>query len=66
MSRAFTKEADNEKLPPLPERPVSSGPNPVTPRGARLIEEALRKIEQQMMSLTDEALARDHRYLLAA
>ena len=49
MSRAFTKESDNETPQPMPERPVSRGPNPVTPRGARLIEEALREIDAKLL-----------------
>ena len=65
MSRAFTKESDNEASPPTPERPVSSGPNPVTPRGARLIEEALREIDAILMESEDGGLQRDRRYWLS-
>ena len=65
MSRAFTKESDNETPLPLPERPVSSGPNPVTPRGARLIEETLREIERTLKDTEDEGLQRDRRYWLS-
>lgn len=39
MSRAFVKEADDE--PDLPDRPVSTHPNLVTPRGLDLMELAL-------------------------
>jgi hypothetical protein len=36
MSRAFVREADEIRPPPMLERPVSTAPNLVTPRGARL------------------------------
>ena len=45
MSRAFTKEVDNELPPSVPERPVSVGPNPITPRGAHKIESLLQELE---------------------
>jgi transcription elongation GreA/GreB family factor len=64
MSRAFTREADNEVPPQIPERPVSRAPNLVTPRGAALIEDALQKIEQALADTNDEALQRDRRYWL--
>src|SRR4051794_24537066 len=62
MSRAFTKEDDNEQPPPVPERPVSGAPNFVTPRGARLIEENVRQLETQLSHGNDDALARELRY----
>ena len=46
MSRAFVHESDEE--PELiPERPVSTRPNLVTPEGMRQIEERLRELEAQ-------------------
>lgn len=62
MSRAFTKEETNERPAPLPERPVSAAPNLVTPRGASLIEETVRRLERQLARGDDEATARDLRY----
>ena len=44
MSRAFTKEPDGQELDELPERPVSSHRNLVTPRGLQLIEERVREL----------------------
>ena len=42
MSRAFVKEQDDqESLEELPERPVSTNPNFVTPRGLVLIDEEI-------------------------
>ena len=41
MSRAFVKETDGETVDALPDRPVSSERNLVTPRGYRQIEERL-------------------------
>lgn len=43
MSRAFTKEDDGESEE-LPQRPVSEGPNYVTPRGFALLEEAVGRL----------------------
>jgi len=68
MSRAFVKEQDD--LPEaLPERPVSSAPNVVTPRGLRLIDEELeacRKLLAQGQHEADKAMisraSRDLRY----
>ena len=62
MSRAFTRESDNEKPRPLPELPTSTGPNPVTPRGARRIEEKIREIETALLQADTEALRRELRY----
>jgi transcription elongation GreA/GreB family factor len=42
MSRAFVKEQDDQEgLEELPERPVSTNPNFVTPRGLALIDEEI-------------------------
>jgi transcription elongation GreA/GreB family factor len=69
VSRAFVKE-DSDAPPPAPlERPISSAPNLVTPRGARLIGEAVAKAERAIAEARDEAAAeplrRDLRYWLA-
>ena len=68
MSRAFVSEeatAANDAL--LPERPVSPGPNPVTPRGLALIEAEiarLRALHEHSAPDAPErpAWARDLRY----
>jgi transcription elongation GreA/GreB family factor len=69
MSRAFVKEVDDAPPPPPPERPVSKAPNLVTPRGARLIDEAVAALEREIAAAADEAAAaplrRDLRYWLA-
>ena len=62
MSRAFTKEADNETIPGLPDRSVAAGPNPVTPRGAQRIQEILRDLSERYRTDKSESLARDLRY----
>jgi transcription elongation GreA/GreB family factor len=64
MSRAFVREVDGAHPPPLLERPVSTAPNLVTPRGARLIEQTVVKLEEQIGRASDEvpALRRDLRY----
>ena len=69
MSRAFVKE-DGEAPPPPPlERPVSSAPNLVTKRGARLIDEEVDSLEAQIETAPDEEAAaplrRDLRYWLS-
>ena len=69
MSRAFVKE-DDSAPPPLPlERPVSSAPNLVTPRGARLIDEEVANLEDALAAEPDEEkaapLRRDLNYWLA-
>jgi transcription elongation GreA/GreB family factor len=46
MSRAFVRENDGAEVPQdLPERPVSSHPNFVTPRGLQQIEDRLHELE---------------------
>ncbi len=66
MSRAFVREIDDPLPPPVPERQVSTAPNRVTPRGARLIEKAIAALEQQLAKNPDgegaAALRRDVRY----
>jgi transcription elongation GreA/GreB family factor len=66
MSRAFVREIDDVQPARLLERPVSRAPNLVTPRGARLIEQAVAALEEQSAAATNEdelaALRRDLRY----
>lgn len=69
MSRAFTREIDDAPAPPPPERPVSGALNLVTPRGARLIDEAIAAIDAALAGTpVDETIAtlrRDQRYWAA-
>ena len=69
MSRAFVKEDDSAPPPPPLERPVSSAPNLVTPRGARLIDEEVETLETALAGEPDEEkaapLRRDLNYWLA-
>jgi transcription elongation GreA/GreB family factor len=46
MSRAFTRESDDDPGT-LPERPVSSHPNLVTPNGLAAIEAQVRRLEHE-------------------
>jgi len=66
MSRAFVKEDGDAPPPPPLERPVSAAPNRVTPRGLRLIDEEIVRIEAALGAGQDadvEAqLRRDLRY----
>jgi transcription elongation GreA/GreB family factor len=65
VSRAFVKESDDAPPPPPLERPVSSAPNRVTPRGACLIDEAIARLEAEIAGAAAdaaEALRRDLRY----
>jgi transcription elongation GreA/GreB family factor len=64
MSRAFVREVDEVQPPPMLERPVSTAPNLVTPRGARLIEQTVVVLEEQIAAASEEvpALRRDLRY----
>jgi transcription elongation GreA/GreB family factor len=68
MSRAFVKEDDETPQRPL-ERALSSAPNRVTPRGLRLIDEEIARIEAALGAGQDaeaEALLRrDLRYWTA-
>ncbi|MBU2575288.1 MAG: GreA/GreB family elongation factor, partial [Elusimicrobia bacterium] len=65
MSRAFIKEdgagQDNDSLP---DRPVSPGPNYVTPSGKKALEDALRALAEQISAipiLTDNPEAKERR-----
>ena len=66
MSRAFVKEDSDAPPPPPLERPVSSAPNLVTPRGLRLIGEEIARLEAAIAATGDEQalalLRRDLRY----
>ena len=49
MSRAFVKEQDDaDALEEFPERPVSTQPNAVTPRGLRLIDEEIDRLRKEL------------------
>lgn len=68
MSRAFTKEDDAGE--DVPEKPVPTGPNYVTPRGLRLLQDAARDIvarrEKTLASGGEvKTMDRDLRYLEA-
>jgi|SRR5579862_6391822 len=45
MSRAFVKDHDDDAEPPI-QRPISAAPNYVTPRGLKLLEQALAQAEK--------------------
>jgi transcription elongation GreA/GreB family factor len=57
MSRAFVKEDTDAPEPPLPERPISTAPNRVTPRGAALIAETIAALKDELARATDETAA---------
>ena len=65
MSRAFVREIDDAPEPPPLERAVSGGPNPVTPRGARMIDANVAALEAALAFARGEEearLRRDLRY----
>jgi transcription elongation factor GreB len=66
MSRAFVREDSDAPEPGPPERPVSSLPNRVTPRGLRLIDVEIDRLESSLAAGQDAAdeaaLRRDLRY----
>lgn len=66
MSVAFRRESDEEHLEPRFELPIPPGPNLVTARGLRLIEERVAQLELGLATdLSEEerkALLRDARY----
>ena len=49
MSRAFTRESDDDPGT-LPERPVSSHPNLVTPNGFAAIEAMVKSLERELVA----------------
>ncbi len=68
VSRAFVKEEDGARPPPIPERPVSTAQNLVTPRGARLISETIANLQGCLANVSDEeaeTVRRDLRYWLS-
>ena len=69
MSRAFVREEDTTPPSPPLERSISGAPNLITPRGARLIDEAVVRLEREIAAAPDEQAAeplrRDLRYWLA-
>ena len=68
MSRAFVREIDDAPEPPPLERAVSMGPNPVTPRGARMIDETIAALQAALAFARGEEearLRRDLRYWTA-
>ena len=74
MSRAFVKEGDGS-LDPLPDLPISSHPNHVTPTGLAALQERLRATQARLATLKaradrldklpEAAAERDIRYLEA-
>jgi transcription elongation GreA/GreB family factor len=66
MSVAFRRESDEEHLEPKFELPIPPGPNLVTPRGLRLIEEQAAALEARLSGTLSEedrkAVLRDARY----
>ncbi len=66
MSVAFRRESDEEHLEPRFELPIPRGPNYVTPRGRRLIEEQVAVWEARLDAAGEEeqrkAIERDLRY----
>jgi transcription elongation GreA/GreB family factor len=57
MSKAFTKEEDSSSPQRLPDLPLSSYPNHVTPRGLRLLQDRKAALEAEIARLRN---ARDH------
>jgi transcription elongation GreA/GreB family factor len=66
VSVAFRRESDEEHLEPKFELPIPPGPNPVTARGYRLIEERVTALEAAVQAeANDEArkvIVRELRY----
>ena len=66
MSDAFRRDSDEEHLEPKFELPIPPGPNLVTARGLRLIEERVAEVEARLGGeLSEEerkGLLRDARY----
>ena len=62
MSRAFVKDADESVVDELPDRPISSHPNLVTPEGLAAIEAGFARLQQEHA----RALASGDRACLAA
>ncbi len=69
MSRAFVKE-DDDAPEELPERPVSSAPNLVTPEGFAAIEAEIARLETELAEAGEDRserarIGRDLRYWIA-
>jgi len=68
MSVAFRRESDDEHKEPEYELPIPLGANLVTPRGLRLLGEAVARLEAAVAAETDEEarkkLQRQLRYFL--
>lgn len=54
MSVAFRREGDDEHKEPEFELPIAVGPNWVTPRGLRLLGEAVARIEAEIAATGDD------------
>ncbi len=54
MSVAFRREGDDEHKEPEFELPIAVGPNLVTPRGLRLLVEAVAQIEAEIAATDDK------------
>lgn len=70
MSRAFTKEHDDDAVDDLPERPVSTAPNLVTAEGLAAIEAEVAALTQALAKAGDDRaervrIGRDLRYWIA-
>ena len=68
MSRAFVKEDSDAPPPPIPERPISTAQNFVTPRGARLIAGTIAQLKARLVSASApdvDVIRRDLRYWLS-
>src|SRR3546814_14925680 len=55
MSVAFRRESDDEHKEPEFELPIPVGPNLVTPRGNRLLGEAVARLEAAVAAEPDDA-----------
>jgi len=70
MSRAFVKQDDENPVEDLPERPVSSAPNLVTPQGFAAIEAEVARLSEALANAGDDRaerarIGRDLRYWTA-
>jgi len=70
MSRAFTKEHDDDAVDDLPERPVSTAPNLVTAEGLAAIEAEVAALNQALAKAGEDRgerarIGRDLRYWVA-
>jgi len=62
MSVAFRRESDEEHKEPRFELPLPAGPNIVTPRGLRLIQEKVAALTATLSAGEDEDARRQWRY----